>query len=137
MSEENVELARRILDAWNRRDLETLQALSDPEVEYVNSPTAVEPGTRRGIDEVTAVARAQWELLLDGRQDIERIYDRGDEIIILIRFSRRIKPESEARLEDRALGSFKFRDGKCIRSQVLGFGASEVQEALKAARLEE
>jgi hypothetical protein len=29
MSEENVELARRILDAWNRRDLETLQALSD------------------------------------------------------------------------------------------------------------
>src|SRR5439155_702798 len=33
--------------------------------------------------------------------------------------------------------SFKFRDGKCIRSEVLGFGATEVQAALKAAGLEE
>lgn len=126
-----MELARRMLDAWNRRDLEAMLALGDPEVEFVNSRTAVEPGTRRGLDEVAAIARMRWEMLLDGRQDIERIYDRGDEIIVLIRFSRRISTESEARLEDRALSSFKFRDGKCIRTQVLGFGATEVEEALK------
>ena len=62
------------LDAWNRRDLElTSCALSDPPaVEFVNSPTAVEPGTRRGFDEGTAVLRAQWEILLDGRQEIDR-----------------------------------------------------------------
>ena len=50
MSTENVELARRIHGAWNDRDLETMRALADPEVEYVNSPTAVEPGTRHGHD---------------------------------------------------------------------------------------
>ena len=66
-------MTRPMVDAWNRRDLETMVALSYPEVEYVNSPTAVEPGTRRGIDEVKAVARAQWEILLDGRREIERI----------------------------------------------------------------
>jgi hypothetical protein len=85
-----------MMDAWNRRDLETLQALSDPEVEFVNSPTAVEPGTRRGIDEVAAVARAQWEMLLDARWEIDRIYDRGDEIFVLARLSRQITPDSEA-----------------------------------------
>lgn len=136
MSEENVELARRVLDAWNRRDLETLLALSDPEAEYVNSPTAVEPGTRRGVNEVAAVFQAQWEILLDAHQEIDRLYDRGDEIIVLTRVSRRVTPESDARLEDRALASMKFRDGKIVRTEILGFG-TEVQEALRAAGLEE
>jgi ketosteroid isomerase-like protein len=31
MSEENVEIVRRAIDAWNRRDIEDLLALGDPE----------------------------------------------------------------------------------------------------------
>jgi ketosteroid isomerase-like protein len=114
MSKENMVLARSLVDAWNRRDLEAILALSDPEAEWVNSPTAVEPGTRRGVQEVTAVFQAQWEMLLEARQEIERLYDRGDEIILLTRVSRRIRPESEARLEDQALASTVFRDGKSL-----------------------
>jgi ketosteroid isomerase-like protein len=110
VSEENVELACRLLDAWNRRDLDVILALSDPEGQFVNSPTAVEPGTRRGHDEIAAVLRTQWEMLLDARQEVDRIFDRGDEIIVLGRLSRRI-PESEARLEDRVLTSWTIRDG--------------------------
>jgi ketosteroid isomerase-like protein len=136
MSEENVELARRLVDAWNSRDLEAILALCDPEIEYVNSPTAVEPGTRRGHDELAAVFQAQWEILLDASQEIDRIYDHGEEIIFLTRVSRRVSPESEARLDDRVLVSWKFRDGKVIRSQILGFG-TEVPEAFKAVGLEE
>lgn len=136
MSQQNVELVRSLLDAWNRRDLEAILALSDPEAEFVNSPTAVEPGTRRGIDEGAAVLRAQWEMLLDGRQEIDRIYDHGDEVIILGRPSRRM-PDSDARLEDRFLALFKFDDGKFTRTHILGFGAREVHEALIAAGLEE
>jgi ketosteroid isomerase-like protein len=136
MSQENVEIARRMVDAWNRRDLEAILALGDPEGEYVNSPTAVEPGTRRGQDEVAAVFRAQWDILLDARQEIDRTYDRGDEIIVLGHMSRRM-PKSESRIEDRFLASFTIHDGKVTRSQVLGFGATEVQEALEAAGLSE
>ena len=136
MSQENVEIARRLLDAWNRRDLETILALGDPTGEFVNSPTAVEPGTRRGPEEITAVLRAQWEILLDARQEIDRIYDRGDEIIVLGRIARRM-PESETWIEDRVLSLFEIHEGQVTRSQVLGFGATEVQEALKAASLSE
>jgi ketosteroid isomerase-like protein len=136
MSQENLELARRMLDAWNRRDVESLRALSAPEVEFVNSPTAVEPGTRHGSDEVAAVAQTQWELLLEARQEIDEIYDRGDEIIVLGRLSRRM-PESETRIEDRVLSSFTFHGGKATRLQVLAFGVAEVQDTLKAIGLSE
>jgi ketosteroid isomerase-like protein len=38
MSGENVEVIRRATDAWNRRDIEDLLALTDAEAEYVDSP---------------------------------------------------------------------------------------------------
>lgn len=136
MSEENVEIARRVLDAWNRRDIEGFLALCDPELEFVNSPTAVEPGTRRGSDEVAAVLRAQWEILLDARQEVDRTYDRGDEILVLGRISRRM-PESEARIEDRYLSSIRIRDGRVVRIEMVGVGVAEVQEGLNAAGLNE
>jgi ketosteroid isomerase-like protein len=136
MSQENVEIVRRIVDAWNRRDEEELLALSHPGVEFVNSPTAVEPGTRRGLDEIRAVFRMQWEILRDGRAEIDRIYDRGEEIVVLARFSRRM-PEGDAWIEDRSLVSWTIRDGKVVRSEVLGFGRTEVEKALEAAGLSE
>jgi ketosteroid isomerase-like protein len=136
MSQENVEIVRRFYDAWNRRHEEEMLALSDPEVEYVNSPTAIEPGTRRGANEVLAVARMQWDFLRDGRFEIDRIYDRGEEIIALGRVSR-LMPEGDTRIEDRVLASWTIRDGKVVRTEVLGFGKAEVEKALEAAGLKE
>jgi len=134
MSQENVEIVRRGLDAWNRRDMDALLDLGDFGIEFVNSSTAVEPGTRRGRDEVSAAVQAQWDFLTDGRFEVDQFFDRGDEIIALGRLSRRM-PASDARIEDRFLGSYKFRNDKIIRVEVLGFGRAEVQAALKAAGL--
>ena len=97
MSEENVEIVRRVIDAWNRRDIDELLADTDPGIEYVNLPTAVEPGTRRGVAEVSAVWRAQWEIL-DGRLEV-------DEIVVLGRLSVRM-PRSDAGIDDRSLSSW-------------------------------
>jgi ketosteroid isomerase-like protein len=102
MFEENVEIVHRALAAWNGRDIEALLALTDPEVEYVNSPTAVEPGTRWGRKSFERVIRAQWETLSDARWEVDRLYERGDEIVGLGRISRRM-PGSDARIEDRFL----------------------------------
>jgi hypothetical protein len=113
-----------------------LLALSDPEAEWVNSPTAVEPGTRRGANELLAVWRTQWEFLRDGRFEIDRLVDRGEEILVLGRLSR-LMPEGDARIEDRALASWRIRDGKAVRAEILGFGGAEVDKALEAAGLRE
>jgi ketosteroid isomerase-like protein len=134
MSEENLEVVRQAVDAWNRRDVENLIALTDSNVEYVNSPTAVEPGTRRGVEEVSAVMRAQWEALTDAWWEIDRVYDHGDEVAVLGRLSRRM-PDSETRLESRLLVTYTVRNGKIARTEVLGFGRDEVESALQSAGL--
>ena len=136
MSQENVEIVRAAIDAGNREDIEAVLALMGPEPEWVNSPTAIEPGVRRGRDEVTAVMRALSESLTDARWEVDRIYDRGEEVIALGRLSRRM-PGSDARLEDRSLMSYKIRSRKIVQIQVLGFGRDEVQAALEAAGLSE
>ena len=46
MAEENVELVRRIYDAWQRD--ESARTYIAEDVEYVNPGYAVEPGTRYG-----------------------------------------------------------------------------------------
>jgi ketosteroid isomerase-like protein len=135
VSEENVAIARRLLDAWNRQDLGGVLALIHPEGEYVNAPTAVEPGTRRGHDEITAVLRTQWQSLPGALQEIDRFHDRGDEIITEGRVSRTM-PGSDARISNPLLMSWKFRDGKLIRLKQLGAGP-EFPDAVKAAGLSE
>jgi ketosteroid isomerase-like protein len=136
MSQENVEVARRMHDCWNARDLESMLALADPEIEYVNSPTAVEPGTRRGHDGLEAVVRAQWEFLSDAHFEIQRIYDRGEEIIVLGNLSRRM-PGSDHRVETQGLFSWTVQNETVIRGALLGVGPAEIRGALQAAGLSE
>jgi ketosteroid isomerase-like protein len=127
MSQENVELARRLVGAWNRRDLEAILALTDPDVEYVNSPTAVEPGIRWGHQRFTDVLRAQWEILSDARWEVDRVYERREGMIGLGRISRQM-PGSDARIEDRVLVALRFESGRVTRMEILGFGQAEVGE---------
>jgi ketosteroid isomerase-like protein len=135
MSEENVEIVRRAMDAWNRQDIETMLDLTDPEVEYVNAPSAVEPGTRQGREAVERVVRIQWEGIPGAHQDIERVHDRGDEIITENLLSRSM-PGSDTRISQPILMSWKFRNGKLLRIEILGAGP-EFQQALEAAGLSE
>ena len=77
MSQENVEVVRRIYDAWARDDFPGPPELLDPEIEYVNPPGAIEPENEtdgewfaqlRGYEAIRlfegraqAAARAQWQ----------------------------------------------------------------------------
>ena len=134
MSQEDIEVVHRALAAWNGRDIEALLALTDPEIEYVNSPTAVEPGTRSGRESFEQVIRAQWEILSEAHWELDRLYEQGDEIVGLGRISRRM-PGGDARIEDRVLVSVRFDKGRMTRMEVLGFGQAEVQAALEAMGL--
>lgn len=135
MSQAEVEIVHRVIEAWNRQDLQAMLALADPEIEYVNAPAAVEPGTRHGHDEFAAVLRTQWESLHGARQEIDRCHARGDQILSVGRISRPM-PGSEARIANRVLLSWTIRDGRVTRLEVLGAGSS-FREALEAGGLPE
>jgi len=133
MSQENVEIIRRLVNAWNRQDIDGILALIHPDGEYVNAPAAVEPGTRRGHDEIVAVMRKQWDILSGASQEINRFHDRGEEIITEGRVSRTM-PGSDTRISNPLLMSWKFRDGELSRLEMLGAGP-EFPDALEAAGL--
>ena len=53
MSQENVEVARRVIDAYNRRDFEAIRALNHPDVELDwSASVGLEPGIYRGQETV-------------------------------------------------------------------------------------
>lgn len=136
MSEESVEIVRGLFDAWNRRDLESALALTSPTVVYVNAPHAVEPGTRHGQDAFSAVLRKQWDGLgASARFDIERIEDRGDEVLVVSRTSRGL-PGSSVRIDNSVLTRWTVRNGRIVRIEALG-GGSALGDALRAAGLSE
>ncbi len=79
MSRENVELNRRVIDAFNRRDLAAYLTLTDPDVEFIPYEVQVQGGEPyRGHSGV----RSWWEESLavfpDLRGEVQEIRDFGD-----------------------------------------------------------
>ena len=93
----------------------------DPEllaedVEWVNPPEAVEPGTRQGADSFNrAIANvfAAWD---DVRFDTERLIDNGDVLVALGRMHGRVRgPGMEVTSPHGQI--WTFRDGRVTRMQ--------------------
>ena len=81
MAQENVELVRRIYEAWERD--ESARAYLAEDVEYVNPSYAVEPGTRYGRKSFAVVRDSyeEFELQID-----ELIDAGGDDVVVLARY---------------------------------------------------
>jgi ketosteroid isomerase-like protein len=83
MASTNVELARRVVDAFNERDLEAFDALVSDDFEWV-TPTAsgVEPKTYRGRDGIRMFFEEAkvWEAI---ESHVNEIRDLGDGALVL------------------------------------------------------
>jgi ketosteroid isomerase-like protein len=135
MGESEVRVVEEMFAAWNRRDIEAVPALVAPDAEYVNQPTAVEPGTRHGHEGVADVLRKQWEGLGAGaRMNPESLHDRGDHVICDVCLTRPM-PASDSVVETRAVLRVDVRDGLVQRMEVLGAG-SGYSDGLAAAGIE-
>jgi uncharacterized protein len=133
MSEENVEIVRRSLDAFNRGDVEATLADVHPEVEGIDDPRV--PGGRTLGRSKTEVKRyfkslsRYWESV---RLVPERFVDLGDDVLILGRMTARTRrggPEIQRQLDQ----LITLRDGKIIRNRIF----STRDEALEVAGLRE
>jgi len=81
MSQENVDVVRRIYDAWDRG--ESARDFIAADMEYVNPSYAVEPGIRHGRKSL-GVVRGTYE---DFEVKVERIIDAGDKTAVLAHFT--------------------------------------------------
>jgi uncharacterized protein len=114
MSHENVEIVRRLYEAWQTEGFGVVPELMDPDIEWVNPTYAVEPGTRRGYDEFDAAARSFTSVYRESRASDATFYDAGERIAV------------KAMLASRSMGSdvpiraqrgyvFDLRDGRVRR----------------------
>jgi ketosteroid isomerase-like protein len=134
MSQENVDVARRMLQAFNDGDVEAIVAECDPTVEWEEqSIPGVEPLYRghEGVRRWWAATILQEELgSLEGR--LEGVKEADDTVIASVRFEAE-GTSSGARVQMPVHLVLTFRDGKLIRRQVFLTFA----EALEAVGLSE
>jgi|SRR5829696_781172 len=84
MSKENVEAARQLIEAFNRRDLAAMTERFHPGIEWMPvGPAAVERAVYRGRDEVSDGFAATWETWEVFRLDEHETRDLGDSILWL------------------------------------------------------
>jgi ketosteroid isomerase-like protein len=83
MSQENVEVVRRAISAYNRRDFEGLRALNDPDVEVDWSESrGLQPGVYRGQEEVMALYREFFDAFEAIEIEPERFIERSDTVVV-------------------------------------------------------
>jgi ketosteroid isomerase-like protein len=83
MSQENVEVAQRCFDAYNRRDLAALRVLNDPNTELDWSASrGVEAGVYRGIDAVLRFYTDFFDAFQAITIEPERFIDAGESVVV-------------------------------------------------------
>ena len=132
MSQENVELVKRLYDAWQRDGFGVVPALMDPDIEYVNPPYAVEPGTRRGYEGFAIAAQNVRNVYPTRRFEPLEFYDAHNRVAVRVRVvARGVGSSAEVDVERGYL--FEVRDGKIVRFAWF----NEPLEALQAVGLAE
>jgi uncharacterized protein len=133
MSQENVELARRSVEAFAAGDWKTTLEFVDAEVEWIETPgLGPDAGVYRGIEEVRDAVESWTGMWTDYAFEVRDYLDAGDQVVVLVQ--ERGRGRSTGVSVERELGQvLTVRGGKVGRVRLYGSWA----EALEAAGLGE
>jgi ketosteroid isomerase-like protein len=133
MAEEDVEVARRAFDSFNRRELATAVEAFGPDAEWIPYLAALEEDTYRGRDQIEAMWRDVLGDFPDFRIElVDVVADRGDTLVFEVEFQG-MGRASGADTRTTVFQVTSFRDGKVARVE----GFRERRGALAAVGLRE
>jgi len=130
MSQENVEIVRRAVDCFNRRDMAAVLADFDQDAEWVEDQRYPGAETFRGPSGVERSIRKWWDAWGEIAMDLEETIDLGERVVLAGNVRAR-GHDSDVTVDAPFGGVYEFRAGKVIRVQILG----SRDEALEAAGL--
>ena len=132
MSQENVEIVRRSVDAYRSGDIEAALNTYDDEVEFDVSSVRPEGGNfrgRHGVEEAIQAWVGRWA---EYRFEVEEIVDAGDRVLMIIReFGR--GEGSGVEIDQKIFWVQTFRGGKIVHTKLF----VDRDRALEAAGLSE
>jgi len=132
MPEENVEVVRRAIGAYNRRDFEAIRALNQPEVELDWSASrGLDPGIYKGREEVIDFYRNFLETFEEVHIEPDRFIESGDSVVVPN--SAQIRGRDGIETVARSALVFEVRSGLIARICLY----QETAEAFEAAGLRE
>ena len=114
MSQEDVEIVRKGIEAWNRRDAELWLSYANPEIEWMPAgPAAVEGTLYRGYEEVASGFASVWETWEEFRFEESEVRDLGESVLWLGRVKMRGRA-SHVELDQEFAVHFVLRGGNVI-----------------------
>jgi len=132
MSQENVEIVRRLYEAMNRGDWEAAFAHASHGIEWETDPRHPKPGVYSGQAAFRQFVEDMEDPFEQSVQEPERFFARGDHVVAFVKIRRKLSG-STANLEIRIGELWTFRNGLLVRGQ--GFG--EREKALEAVGMTE
>lgn len=133
MSQENVEIVRRLYGFWGDRDLSAIEDAIHPDAVIDVSRNVFNPGTHHGIDGVRHFLAQIDEVWEDFKSTPEEFIDAGDKIVVAHVISGKGRG-SGVEAEMRLFVVIAFRDDKILR---FTGGFRNRDEAVEAAGLRE
>jgi ketosteroid isomerase-like protein len=131
MSQENVEILRKGIAAWNQRDADLWLSYAAPEIEWLPAgPAAVDSTVYRGYEECARGFAAVWETWAVFEFQEGEVRDLGDSVLWLGRVKMR-GSASQVELDQEFAVHSLLRNGKVTRTLTF----LSWQEALEAVGL--
>jgi ketosteroid isomerase-like protein len=132
MSQENVEVVRRSLDAYSRRDIKTLREINDPDLELDWSASLGGlAGVYRGIDEALRFYTEWYAMFEMTVVEAERFIQIDDSVVVPN--VARLRGREEIEVSARSALVFTVRNRRITHIRLY----QETSEALKAVGLAE
>ena len=131
MSEENLEIVRRLYRAFDARDFDRIAELAHHDAEWIPDRRVME-GPVRGVENVIRFFTEQDEMLAELRVEPERFWGTGNKVLVFVHATGRGRA-SDAPFDIRIAHLWTFNNGVLVRGE--GFG--DRAEALEAAGLSE
>jgi ketosteroid isomerase-like protein len=133
MSQENVEVVRRSVEAVAAGDWKTVSEVVDPEIEWIETPgLGPDAAVYRGIEEARGAMGNWTEMWTDYTFEVHEYLDAGDQVVVLVHESGQGRATGVS--VERELGQVHSIEGsKVKRVRLYGSWAA----ALEAAGLSE
>jgi ketosteroid isomerase-like protein len=113
VSEENVEIVRRVIEGWEQNDLDAGLALMDDAVEWHPAGHEPETATARGKAAITERLLEWATAFEDFRADALEFIDAGECVVVPFRYAGRVRGSGgEVAIEETNV--FRLRDGKIV-----------------------
>jgi ketosteroid isomerase-like protein len=139
MSQENVEVVRRLIEAWNRNEhgrvvpLERVVPFLDPGVIFDATRRIINPKAYAGIEGIRAMLAERDEVWGEFRMEPDEFVDAGDRVVAIGRWVGK-GSGSGVEVNQAIADVFTLHGGRVVRCEI---GYTDRDEALEAAGLRE